>query len=500
MEETYDLLIIGGGINGTAKARDAAGRGLSVLLCEKDDLASHTSSASTKLIHGGFRYLEYYEFRLVRESLIERERLLRAAPHIIWPLRFVLPYEKGIRPAWLIRLGLFLYDHLGGRELLPGTKTLRLAKSKHKNVLKDHLKLAFEYSDCWVEDARLVVLNAVDAEQKGAEIRTRTEVSSIETTQTGYHATIYQHGKYRRIHAKGIVNSAGPWVEEVLLKLKRNKNSARLRLVKGSHIVTEKLYEGDHCYVFQNADNRIIFTIPYEENFTLIGTTDLAYQPSDGPVEITEEETLYLCKAANEYFRQSILPEDVKWSYSGVRPLYDDQAENASAVTRDYVLHLDEFTESAPFLSVFGGKITTSRKLAEHALEKIAPYFENLTPAWTKGASFPGGDIPKADFNKFYQTLKRDFSDIDPLLLKRMARRYGTNLVQILDKNAPKLGRIFNNHLCEAEVDYLVHHEWVTQAEDILWRRTKAGLHMSQKEREDFSIWFETKFSIQKAG
>lgn len=492
MKNEFDLLIIGGGINGTAIARDAAGRGLSVLLCEKDDLANHTSSSSTKLIHGGFRYLEYYEFRLVREALIEREVLLRSAPHIIWPLRFVLPYEKGIRPAWLIRLGLFLYDHLGGRELLPGTKTLQLAKTKHKNILKSSLKKGFEYSDCWVEDSRLVMLNAIDAAENGADIRTRTEVVSIEKSSSGYIVIIDEKGTHNQIKVGGIVNSAGAWVEEILFKLKRDKNEAGLRLVKGSHIVTKRLFEGDHSYIFQNADARIIFAIPYEENYTLIGTTDLPYQPSDGPVEINNEEVLYLCEAASEYFRNPITSKDVIWTYSGVRPLYDDKSENASAVTRDYVLHLDELTGNAPFLSIFGGKITTSRKLAEHALEKLSPYYEGLLPAWTKKESLPGGDIPNADFELFFSSLIIRYPNVDSAFLRRLARRYGTRIDQILGEGISSLGQIFADQICEAEVKYLIEHEWATTAQDILWRRTKCGLHMSQEEIEAFTVLFET--------
>ena len=491
MENEYDLLVIGGGINGTSIARDAAGRGLSVLLCEKDDLANHTSSASTKLIHGGFRYLEYYEFRLVREALIEREILLRAAPHIIWPLRFILPFEKGIRPAWLIRLGLFLYDHLGGRELLPGTKTLKLRKTKHKDILKSNLKKGFEYSDCWVEDSRLVMLNAIDAAENGADIRTHVEVRSIEITSYGYAVMIDENGILNQIKVGGIVNSAGAWVEEILLKLKKDKNEAGLRLVKGSHIVTKRLFEGDHSYIFQNADKRIIFAIPYEENYTLIGTTDLPYQPSDGPVEINNEEILYLCDAASEYFRNPITPKDVVWTYSGVRPLYDDKSENASAVTRDYVLHLDEFTENAPFLSIFGGKITTSRKLAEHALEKLSPYYNGLLPAWTKKESLPGGDIPNADFEAFFSGLLPRYPNVDSTFLRRLARRYGTRIDQILVGAANSLGQIYADQICEAEVKYLIECEWATTAQDILWRRTKCGLHMSKEEIKEFTLSFE---------
>ena len=317
----YDLLIIGGGINGTAIARDAAGRGLSVLLCERDDLAGHTSSSSTKLIHGGLRYLEYYEFNLVRHALKEREVMLRAAPHIIWPMRFVLPYDKGLRPAWMLRTGLFLYDHIGGREMLPGSKSLKLDKAPHKGVLESRFTTGFEYSDCWVDDARLVVLYALDASNRGADIRTRTEVLSIDTIDGGYSAEIKQNGKTETITAKGVVNAAGPWVDAVLGKIKTTANEQSLRLVTGSHIITKKLFDGDHAYLFQNADNRVIFAIPYEHNYTLIGTTDKPYNLSDGPVKISQEEIVYLCEAASEYFQNDITPEDVVWDYAGVRPL-----------------------------------------------------------------------------------------------------------------------------------------------------------------------------------
>lgn len=491
MTNVYDILIIGGGINGAAIARDAAGRGLSVLLCEKDDLANHTSSASTKLIHGGFRYLEYYEFRLVRESLMEREVLLRAAPHIIWPLRLILPYDKGMRPAWLLRLGLFLYDHLGGRKLLPGTKTINLHKGPHKKALQSRLKKGYEFSDCWVQDARLVVLNAMDARERGADIRTRAEIRSLKTSNGKYKAEILENGKTTTVTAKAVVNAAGPWVEEVLYKLKRGQNTAGLRLVKGSHIVTKRLYEGDHCYIFQNADDRVIFAIPYEQNYTLIGTTDVPHETGAGPVKITDEEVSYLCNAASEYFTKPITKDDVVWTYSGVRPLYDDQSDNASAVTRDYVFKTEEFAEGAPFLSIYGGKITTSRKLAEHAMEKLSPFFKNETGAWTRNASFPGGDIEGADFESFYEGISKQYSHIPTPILRHLARAYGTRIHKLMDLSGPDLGTMFGDTLSEAEVDYLIEEEWAKSAQDIMWRRTKLGLHMSKHERAEFQKWFE---------
>ncbi len=489
----YDLLIIGGGINGTAIARDAAGRGLSVLLCERDDLANHTSSSSTKLIHGGLRYLEYYEFRLVREALIEREVLLRAAPHIIWPMRFVLPYDKGLRPAWMLRAGLFLYDSLGGREKLPGTETVNLHKNPFKGILEDRLKKGFEYSDCWVEDARLVVLNALDASHRGADIRTRTEVLSIETTDDGYTAQIRHKDKEQTVTARAVVNSAGPWVDEVLKKIKRTTNEQSVRLIKGSHIVTKKLFEGDFAFIFQNADNRIIFAIPYERDYTLIGTTDQPYDPAEGPVKISPEEITYLCDAASEYLAKDITPEDVTWTYSGVRPLYDDKSENASAVTRDYVLDIEDFVEGAPFLSVYGGKITTSRKLAEHAMEKLAGALGVKEKGWTQTALLPGGDIPDADFETFFDGMRKRYRALDQALLHRLCRAYGTRVTLVLGDGTttPDLGQHFGQGLYEAEARYLVNHEYATRAEDIMWRRTKLGVHLSQTEQNAFTEWFD---------
>ncbi|GLQ20946.1 glycerol-3-phosphate dehydrogenase [Algimonas porphyrae] len=493
-----DLLIIGGGINGTAIARDAAGRGLSVILCEKDDLARHTSSASTKLIHGGLRYLEYYEFRLVREALIEREVLLRSAPHIIRPMRFVLPYDQGQRPQWMLRLGLFLYDNLGGRELLPGTKTVNLHKAPHDQVLEPRLKTGFEYSDCWVEDARLVVLNAIDAANRGADIRVGTAVTALSPHKDGYRATLSDGAT---ITARGIVNAAGPWVDEVLFKIKRDRNEAGLRLIKGSHIVTKRLFPGDHAYMFQNADNRIIFAIPYEGDYTLIGTTDVPWEAAPGPMDISPEEVDYLCKAASEYFAQDIHASDVVWSYAGVRPLYDDKSENASAVTRDYVLDIDEFSaapdgvettdEGRPVLSIYGGKITTSRKLAEHALQKLSPYYAEASGDWTSEAQLPGGDIPADDFEGFFTTQAARYPDVPADILRHLCRAYGTRITLILGQG-PKtdLGLHFGAQLTEAEARYLCNHEWARRAEDILYRRTKQGLHLSAPEKQVFINWF----------
>lgn len=495
MSDMYDLLVVGGGINGTAIARDAAGRGLRVLLCERDDLASHTSSASTKLVHGGLRYLEYFEFRLVREALIERETLLKNAPHIIWPMRFVLPYDKGLRPAWMLRTGLFLYDSLGGRELLPGTKTLNLSRGDGAKVLQPRLKKGFEYSDCWVEDARLVVLYALDAANRGADIRTHSEVMSIDTEGGHYIAKIKSAGQIETVRAKGVINAAGPWVEEVFFKIQRGKNDAGLRLIKGSHIVTKKLFDGDHAYIFQNADNRIIFAIPYENDFTLIGTTDVPYDPSEGPVKISEDEIEYLCNAASEYFTVAVTPDDIRWTYSGVRPLYDDKSENASAVTRDYVLDMDEFAKGAPFMSIYGGKITTSRKLAEHAMEKLKDFFEYTTDAWTETAQLPGGDMPGADFDAYFAQMKTRYPDQDTALIYRLLRAYGTRITMILGdgQTPPDLGRHFGGTVYEAELEYLAQYEWVRHGADMLWRRSKLGLHLTEAEQAEVTQWFATR-------
>lgn len=485
-----DLLIIGGGINGTAIARDAAGRGLSVVLCEKDDLARHTSSASTKLIHGGLRYLEYYEFRLVREALIEREVLLRSAPHIIWPMRFVLPYDEGQRPAWMLRLGLFLYDNLGGRELLPGTKTVDLRKAPHNTVLEKRLKTGFEYSDCWVEDARLVVLNAVDAHHRGADIRVGTAVTALAPHAAGYQATLSDGST---IVVRGVVNAAGPWVDEVLFKIKKDKNEAGLRLIKGSHIVTKRLFPGDHAYIFQNADNRIIFTIPYERDFTLIGTTDVAWEAAPGPMDISAEETDYLCAAASEYLETDISAADVVWSYAGVRPLYDDKSENASAVTRDYVLDIDELSGERPVLSIYGGKITTSRKLAEHALQKLAKYYGEAGEDWTAEAQLPGGDIPADDFSGFVKAQAKRYPDVPDDVLLHLCRAYGTRITLVLGQGpVVDMGRHFGAQLFAAEARYLHAHEWARSADDVLYRRTKLGLHLTEVERDAFTDWFKT--------
>jgi glycerol-3-phosphate dehydrogenase len=502
--EPIDLLIVGGGINGAGIARDAAGRGLSVVLCEQNDLASATSSASTKLIHGGLRYLETYEFRLVREALIEREVLLRAAPHIIWPLSFVLPHNKGLRPAWMVRLGLFLYDHLGGhlggRGRLPGSYGIDLRSDPAGAPLKPDFTKAFCYSDCWVEDARLVVLNAIDAAERGAEILPRTRLAAARREGGLWQATLEpgdpggnpKGGPPRQVTARALVNAAGPWVLEVQNKVSGAKKGSGLRLVKGSHIVVPRMSAGEHAYIFQNPDRRIVFAIPYERDFTLIGTTDLPYQGDPGAVAISAEETAYLCAAVGHYFVKPVVPGDVVWSYSGVRPLYDDLRESSSAVTRDYVFDVDLGTggdaganaaNAAPLLSIFGGKITTYRKLAEHALDKLLPRLgpgRPGRPAWTGRATLPGGDLPDADFAAFLTELQAARPWLPEALAWRLARAYGTRVETLLGsaRGLADLGEDLGAGLHEAEADYLMKREWALSAEDILWRRSKLGLHL----------------------
>ncbi|WP_274533819.1 glycerol-3-phosphate dehydrogenase [Methylobacterium sp. Leaf399] len=479
---TYDMLVIGGGINGTGIARDAAGRGLTVLLCERGDLAEFTSSSSTKLIHGGLRYLEYYEFRLVREALAERERLLAQAPHVIWPLRFVLPHDEGLRPAWMLRLGLFLYDHLARLRTLPGSASVRLRAGAHGAPLQPRLTRGFAYSDCWVEDSRLVVLNAMDARERGADIRTRTAVDAARRDDGTWIADLRDvaTGRIETVHARIVVNAAGPWVGQTLGSTLGIASRAAVRLVKGSHIVVPKMYEGEHAYILQQPDRRIVFAIPYERDFTLVGTTDVPHAGEPGPVAISPDETRYLCDCINRSFARRIGPDDVVWSFSGVRPLFDDAAKNASAVTRDYVLDLSDRDGRLPVLSVFGGKITTYRRLAEHAMEKLAPYAPHLTPAWTAGSTLPGGDMPGADLERFLADLRLRKPFLPPAMARRLARAYGTRVDRLLGAahSLADLGERFGDDLTAVEVDYLTIHEWARSADDILWRRSKLGLRI----------------------
>jgi glycerol-3-phosphate dehydrogenase len=491
MTDTYDIAIIGGGVNGAGIARDAAGRGLSVYLCERNDLASATSSWSTKLIHGGLRYLEHYKFRLVRESLLEREVLWAIAPHIIEPLRFVLPHHRGLRPAWLLRLGLFIYDHLGGRKLLPPTRTLDLSRDEAGAPLKPGVFVkGFEYSDGRVDDSRLVILNAVDAAERGATIRTRTKAVKAARSPGGWRLTVEDRASGRRetIAARILVNAAGPWVTDVLHKVARARAGANIRLVQGSHIVVRRLFSHDRAYIFQNADGRIIFAIPYQQDFTLIGTTDRDYQGDAGAVAISEAETDYLLAAAAEYFAIAPTRADIVWTYSGCRPLYDDGASAAQEATRDYVLELDE-SGGAPLLSAFGGKITTYRRLAEAALDRLEKHLPEAARAkrgWTGKAPLPGGDFPVQERVGAVARLRAAYPFLAEAHAVRLVRLYGTRARILLGdaKCAAELGRDFGATLTEAELRYLVAHEWARTAEDVLWRRTKLGLWMGRAEAE----------------
>ena len=484
--EIFDLAVIGGGVNGCGIARDAVGRGLKVLLAEQNDLASGTSSASTKLIHGGLRYLEHKEFRLVREALIEREVLLRAAPHIIWPLRFVLPHHEGLRPRWLVRLGLFLYDHLGGRKLLPGTRSLDLSHDAAGAPLKPGFTHAFEYSDCWVEDARLVALNARDAAERGAEILTRTRCVEARREDGIWRVRLEGlGGATREISARALVNATGPWVSHFLGNAVGMKAPDKIRTVKGSHIVVEKLFDHDRAYIFQNADGRICFAIPYEHDFTLIGTTDADFQGEPGKVAISEAETDYLLAAANEYFQASVSRANIRWTYAGIRPLYDDGASKAQDATRDYVLKLDGAAGEAPLLSVFGGKITTYRRLAEAALAKLQPAFPAMQAPWTASATLPGGDFAVNAFATEVGTIAKAYPFLELREARRLVRAYGTRAHKLLGnaKSAEDLGRRFGPSLTAAEVAYLMDQEWARSADDIIWRRSKLGLHMTPGEQ-----------------
>ncbi len=491
----YDVAVVGGGINGCGIARDLAGRGLKVVLLEKGDLGSGTSSGSTKLIHGGLRYLEHYEFGLVRESLIERERLWKIAPHIIWPMRFVLPHHKGLRPKWLIRLGLFLYDHLGGRKLLPATRRLDLRQEQAGKPLKADFRTAFEYSDCWVDDARLVVLNALDAAQKGADIRTRSEVVSL-TRQNG--AWQIALSTSETLHAQAVVNVAGPSVLALLDRTDglQQAPESKIRLVRGSHIVVRKLFSTPQAYFFQNADGRIFFAIPYEDDFTLIGTTDAEHQAGE-PVKASPEEIAYLCASASEYFKDPVTPDDVVWSYAGVRPLVDDGTGKPENATRGYRLDSDVDTNGKlPLLSVFGGKITTYRHLAERAVTALHPWFPNMPMQdWTAQKPLPGGDFAVDEVEARTVKLAHDYPFLAPATARRLIRSYGTLAWQWLgDAETPAaLGQDFGAGLCQKEVDYLVAQEWAETAEDILWRRSKLGLRLSATQIAALEHYLSTK-------
>jgi len=511
-QAAYDLLVVGGGINGAGIARDMAGRGWKVLLVERDDLAAHTSSSSTKLIHGGLRYLEYYEFSLVRKALQEREVLLRSAPHIMWPLRFVMPHDEAMRPAWFIRLGLFFYDHLARRELLPGSNIVDLSASPLGAPLKAHYRRGFEYSDGWVDDARLVVLNALDAQARGATILTRTSCVHAQRDAQGWTATLQDaQGVQTVVRARALVNAAGPWAEAFLRGVARPAHgealaTRSLRLVKGSHIVVRKCFEHDHAYIFQNPDKRIIFAIPFERDFTLIGTTDVELQGEPGTARITPDEQRYLCEQASRYFKRPVTDADVVWSYAGVRPLLEDEAGDPSAVTRDYLLEANH--DGAPLLSVWGGKITTFRKLAEDASDLLGEMLGQRRAAWTRGAHLPGGDLsawigasrarradPGGDFERFVGAVRTRYPWLSATLADRLARAYGARIEIVLAQanNLAALGQEVAPGLYEAELRYLQREEWAVSADDVLWRRSKLGLHLSETQRAAVAQWIHSK-------
>ena len=496
-DPVLDVLVVGGGINGAGIARDLAGRGLSVLLCEKDDLAAHTSSSSTKLIHGGLRYLEYYEFALVRKSLAERELLLKSAPHIMWPLRFVMPHDPHMRPVWMVRAGLFLYDHLARREVLPGSRTVDLRRHAAGAPLKRGFRKGFVYSDGWVDDARLVVLCAIDAAQHGATVLTGWACTDAERGAKTWRATLRSAaGESRSVTARALVNAAGPWAAQFLTDCAHTPPDKQLRLVKGSHIVVGKLFDHDHAYIFQNPDQRIIFAIPYEGDFTLIGTTDVEHYGAIGAAHIDAAEVSYLCEQASRYFERPVRPSDVVWSYCGVRPLLDDESGDPSAVTRDYALELDAGAQAAPLLSVWGGKITTFRKLGEEAADLLAQPLGATRGAWTQGAHLPGGDLsgwigaakrPDTDFARFVQALAQRHPELPAALCWRLARCYGSRIEIVLGTDG--LGAQVAPGLHEAELNYLHANEWARSADDVLWRRTKLGLHLNEAERAAVAGW-----------
>ncbi|NWB98136.1 glycerol-3-phosphate dehydrogenase [Pseudomonas gingeri] len=490
LAELYDIAVIGGGINGVGIAADAAGRGLSVFLCEKDDLASHTSSASSKLIHGGLRYLEHYEFRLVREALAEREVLLAKAPHIVKPMRFVLPHRPHLRPAWMIRAGLFLYDHLGKREKLAGSKSLKFGAD---SALKAEITKGFEYSDCWVDDARLVVLNAMAARENGAHVHTRTRCVSARRGDGLWHLEMERgNGTRFSIQAKALVNAAGPWVAKFIKDDLKLESPYGIRLIQGSHLIVPRLYEGEHAHILQNEDQRIVFTIPYLDRFTLIGTTDREYQGDPAKVSITEAETDYLLKVVNAHFKKQLARSDILHSYSGVRPLCNDESDNPSAVTRDYTLALSASSEEAPLLSVFGGKLTTYRKLAESALAQLAPFFKHMKPSWTANSTLPGGE-DMTTRQALSHEIRTRYDWVPSEIARRWASTYGSRTWRLLEgvQHLSDLGEHLGGGLYTREVDYLCSEEWACAAVDILWRRSKLGLFTTAAEQQQLQHYLD---------
>lgn len=506
LTSTYDILIIGGGINGAGVARDAAGRGLSVALCEQQDFAGATSSASTKLIHGGLRYLEYYEFRLVSEALREREHLLNIAPHISWPMRFVMPHVKALRPRWMIRIGLWLYDHIGGRISLPHSAAVSLNRMAKPSGLRTDITQGFAYSDAWVDDARMVIYNLISAQQHGAEIFARTRLSAAVRKGDAWECVLEDTGtgECKTVRARTVVNTAGPWVaamDSMLNATSASKASrAAVKLVRGSHIVVPRLFEGEHAYILQNDDKRIVFMIPYEDNYTLIGTTDVPQDNMTGGAKITPEEEGYLLRAVNSYLARPVGVEDIVWRYSGVRPLFDDASDNPSAVTRDYTLVLQD-EGNLPCVSVYGGKITTYRKLAESVLEKLGPWLKGKRGPWTNEEALPGGQFKRADRAGEIARLQALYPAFEAKFINRVFSRHGLRSHDVLgDARAyADLGRDFGGGLTEREVRFFVQYEWAREADDVMWRRTKCGLHMDPAQRVAFAEWFATQFADQPA-
>ncbi len=494
-----DLLVVGGGINGAGIARDAAGRGLTVTLCEKGDIASATSSASSKLIHGGLRYLETYEFRLVREALKEREVLLENAPHLIRPLRFVMPHARELRPVWMIRVGLFLYDHLGGRRALPGSETLALDQNGYGTALKPEFTKGFTYFDCWADDARLVIGNARSAADLGARILPRTKFDGATLRDGHWHArlTDAESGQSMEVRARGLINAAGPWVNQVIDNVGDANKKMRILLVKGSHIAVPRIYDGDYALILQNDDGRVVFIIPYEDEYSVIGTTDVPIGDDPENVSINDDEIEYLCRAVNRYLAEPISADQIEWTYAGVRPLYDDGESNPSKVTRDYELEVQTPAPRCVLLNIYGGKLTTYRCLAEHVMEKISDFFPQMKPAWTHDAPLPGGDLPTETFDEFLSELKRSHGFVPPRHLLHLARRHGTNCAFIL-KDATcldDLGAYFGDGLYAREVDYLCDQEWARTVEDILWRRTKCGLDVEPEDRDRLQNYIASRVS-----
>jgi glycerol-3-phosphate dehydrogenase len=489
----FDLVVVGGGVNGAGVARDAAGRGLLTLLVEKDDLAQGTSSRSSKLVHGGLRYLEHYEFRLVREALTEREVLLTIAPHIVRPMRFVVPQSAEQRPAWLVRTGLFLYDHLGGRGILPPTRSIDLRRAPEGAPLRKDFTRAFEYSDCWVDDARLVVLNALDAHRRGGRVLTRTALVAARRERGGWRVALRRaDGRESGARARALVNASGPWVDDVL-RAAGATSANRVRLVKGSHVVTRKFWDGEQAYLLQNSDRRVIFVDPYESDLALIGTTEVPFAGRPEDVAIDSDEIDYLLGVVDRYFANAPIRGDILHCFSGVRPLFDDRTTNASAVTRDYVFDLDAPAGAAPLLSIFGGKITTYRRLAEQALDRLAPFFGTRKPAWTERASLPGGALEVGDFTAFLENVRRRYPWLPHEAASGYAQRYGSRVDELLDgaTSLADLGGRFGGALYEREARFLASREWALSAEDILERRTKHHLHLTRDERARFEAWFE---------